>query len=105
MRWRRAGLWVLALVLSGAAAALMLPLAVRGIVRGLQLSLAGSMWLAASFGTGTDVWTILSTVARAAARALLTTRALAVVGGLVLISGVALYGLQRLLGLEEESSR
>jgi hypothetical protein len=105
MRWRRAGLWVLALVLSAAAAVFALPLAIRGIVRGLQLFLAGAVWLAASFGTGADASTIVLAVAGAAGRALLTTRALAVMGGLVLISALALYGLQRLLGLEEESSR
>src|SRR5688572_17361753 len=103
MRWRRAGLWLLALVLSGAAAVLALPLAVRAVVRALQFSLAGAVWLAASFGTGADAWTIFTTVAGAVGRALLTTRALALVGGLVLVSAIALYGLQRLLGLEEES--
>ena len=39
------------------------------------------------------------------AGAIVTPRALAVITGLVLVSVVALYGLQRLLGYEEESSR
>jgi hypothetical protein len=34
-----------------------------------------------------------------------TPRALAGIAALVLVSAVALYGLQRLLGYEEESSR
>jgi hypothetical protein len=59
----------------------------------------------ASLGSGTSAWTIVSTLGRAAAAAIVTPRALAAIAGLVLISVVALYGLQRLLGYEEESSR
>ena len=61
--------------------------------------------IAASIGSGSSTWTILTTVGRAAAAAIVTPRALAVIAGLVLVSVVALYGLQRLLGYEEESSR
>jgi hypothetical protein len=103
MRWRLAGVWLLTLAVSGAAAYLVLPYAVRGVVRTLELTLNGAVWAAASFGAGADAWTITTTVARAAARAVLTTQALAIVGALVLVSALALYGLQRLLGFEEES--
>jgi hypothetical protein len=103
MRWRLAGAWLVALAVSGAAAYLGLPFAVRGVVRALELTLSGAVWMAASFGTGADAWTIATAVARAAARAFLTTRAVATLGALVLVSALALYGLQRLLGFEEES--
>jgi hypothetical protein len=105
MRWRLAGVGVAALVVSGAAAYLVLPFAVRGVVRALELALSGSVWVAASLSTGADAWTVAGAVGRAAARALLTTRALAIVGALVLVSAAALYGLQRVLGFEEESFR
>lgn len=107
-RARRAGLALVAAVLSVAAAFLLLPLAVQGLLRALDLALTGCIWLTTSLGSDADAWTILTTVGRAAAGALITTRSLAVVGALVLVSAIALYGLQRLLGKElgneEESS-
>ena len=63
------------------------------------------VWFAGSLGAGVDMWTILATIVRAAGAALISGQALAVVGGLVLVGAIALYGLQRLLGSEEESSR
>ena len=59
---------------------------------------------ATSLGSDANAWSILKAVGRAGGRALITTRALAVVGILVLVSALALYGLQHLLGREEESS-
>lgn len=96
---------VAAVAVTVGAAVVLLPLAVQGFVRGLGLILDGSVVLAASLGSGADAWTIAGAVARAVARALVTTEALAVVGGLVLVGALAVYGLQRLLGLEEESSQ
>lgn len=103
-RVRRAGLALVAAVLSVAAMFLLLPLAVQGLLRSLDLALTGCIWLTTSLGSDADVWAILTAVGRAAAGALLTTRALAFVGALILLSALALYGLQRLLGTEEESS-
>lgn len=106
MGWRRlAGLALAGVAAILAAAFLLLPLAVRGFVRTIEATVNASVWVAASLGSGGDAWTITSTLARAAAAALVTPRALAVIAALVLISAVALYGLQRLLGYEEESPR
>jgi Na+/phosphate symporter len=101
---RRTGLALVAATICVAAAFLLLPLAVQGLLRVLDLVLTGCIWLTTSLGSDADAWTILAAVGRAAARALMTTRVLAVVGALVLMSALALYGLQRLLGTEEESA-
>src|SRR5688572_25160309 len=106
MGWRRvAGLAIAAIAATMAAAFLLLPLMVRGFVRAIQGTVNASVWMAASLGSGSDAWTIVSTLGRAAAAALVTPRALAGIAALVLVSAVALYGLQRLLGYEGESSR
>jgi len=99
-RVRRAGLALVAVTLSVAAAFLLLPLAVQGLLRALDLALTGCIWLTTSLGNDADAWAVLTAVGRAAAGALITTRALALVGALVLLSALALYGLQRLLGRE-----
>jgi hypothetical protein len=88
----------------GAAGYALLPLVVRAFIRGLELTVNACVWFAASLSAGADAWTILRTVGRAAGSALVSPRAFVVVGGLVLIGVLALYGLQRLLGSEEESS-
>jgi hypothetical protein len=106
MGWRRlAGLAIAGIATAMAAAFLLLPLLVRGFVRTVQATVNAAVWMAASLGSGSDAWTIVSTLGRAAAAALVTPRALAGIAALVIVSVVALYGLQRLLGYEEESSR
>ena len=106
MGWRRlAGLAIVGFVAAVAAMFIVLPLMVQGFVRAISATVNASLWVAASLGSGSDAWTIASTVGRAAAAAIVTPRALAAVAALVLVSAVALYGLQRLLGYEEESSR
>jgi hypothetical protein len=106
MGWRRlAGLAIVAVTAGIAAAFVVLPLIVQGFVRGVGAMVNASLWVATSIGSGTDVWTIAATVGQAAAAALVAPRALAGIAALVLVSAVALYGLQRLLGYEEESSR
>lgn len=101
---RRTGLAVVAVALMVAAASLLLPIAVQGLLRVLDLVLTGCIWLATSLGSDADAWAILGAVVGAIVDALMTTRALAVVGILVLLSALALYGMQRLLGTREESS-
>jgi hypothetical protein len=106
MGWRRlAGLAFVAIVATLTAAFLLLPLMVRGFVQAIEAAVNTAVWVAASLGSGGDAWTIVSTLGRAAGAALVTPRALASIAALVLVSAVALYGLQRLLGYEEESSR
>ena len=104
-RARLAGIAMVAIVATLAAAYLLLPAAVWVFVRALTLTLNACVWLAASLSSGADGWTIAGTIGRAAAGALMTPQASGVVVGLVAVGALALYGLQRLLGSEEESSK
>ena len=99
---RGAGLVLIAVVLMLAAGYLLLPLAVRMAIGGLDLAMSGTIWLVASANAGASATTILMTIGRAALRVFTSTRAVAILSGLVLLGAAALYGLQRLLGLEEE---
>ena len=105
---RAARLAGLGLALAGAIAAafyLLLPLATRGLVRGLTLTVNGCIWLAAALSAGADPWTILSSVGRAIGDSLATREVSGVLLALVVVGGLAFYWLQRLLGSEGESSR
>jgi hypothetical protein len=113
MGWRpvngtRAARLIVGTVAAGVAvigALLLLPLAVRAFFHAVVLMSNACVWFAGSLGAGVDMWTILATIGRSAGAALVSGQALAVVGGLVLVGAIALYGLQRLLGSDEESSR
>jgi hypothetical protein len=106
MGWRRrAGVGVVAAATGAASMFVLLPLALQGAIRGLQLTVNACVWLAASLSTGMDAWTIVAVIMRAAADALSTPRALGIMGALGLVAALALYGLRQLLGIEEESSR
>lgn len=86
-----------------AAAYLLLPIAAWAFVRALTTTLNGCMWLAASISSGTDTWTIVQTVGKAAAGAFATPEISGVIIALVIVGALALFGLQRLLGSEEDS--
>lgn len=83
----------------------LLPVAAWALVRALTATLNGSVWLAAALGSGEDGWTIMSTVLNAASRALTTPQASGGIAALVIVGAAALFGLQRLLGSEEDGSR
>ena len=102
---RLAGLVAVAAVIAAGTAFILLPLAVRAFFHAIVLISNACVWFAGSLGAGVDMWTILATIGRSAGAALINAQALAVAGGLVLAGAIALYGLQRLLGSEEESSR
>jgi hypothetical protein len=102
---RLTGFAIVSLAVAAAALFVLLPLVARGFVRGLELTVNASVWFAASLSAGADSWTILKTMGRVAGQALLSPEAFAVVAGLVFAGGLALYGLQRLLGSDEESPR
>jgi hypothetical protein len=102
---RLAGITIAAVLAIVTAAYVVLPLVVRALVRGLELTINAFVWIAASLSAGANGWTILSTVGRAVGRALVSPEAFVVVGGLVVVGAAALYGLQRLLGSEERPSR
>jgi hypothetical protein len=105
MDWRRvAGRTVLVVALAIPTVTLGLPYVVRAFVRGVVLLLNACLWVALSMSTGASVWSLITTIGRASAAALVTPMASGILIGLVAISLVALYLLQRLLGSEEESS-
>jgi hypothetical protein len=81
-----------------AVAFLLVPLAARAFVRGIEELAAGCIWLATSISSGMSTWTMLATVWRAAAASLAAPAASAMLWGLVLVGLIALYGLQRLMG-------
>jgi hypothetical protein len=114
MGWRRAlttrlarlaGIAIVSIAVSAATAFLLLPLAVSAMVRALQVTVNACVWLAASLGAGVDWWTIAGSVGREAASVLVSSGAVGVLAALLLVGAAALYGLQRLLGHEEESRR
>ena len=86
-----------------ATAYLLLPIAAWGFVRALTLTLNGCVWLAASISSGADGWTIVRTIAKAAAGAFTTPQVSLAILALVVVGALALFGLQRLLGSEEDS--
>jgi hypothetical protein len=103
-RARLTGLVLLGLGVSAAAAYYLLPLVTRGIVRGIELLVAGCIWVATSIGVGVSMWDVLGTIGRAALGSLVTPAGSLALSILVVIGIVALYWLQRLLESEEESS-
>ena len=102
---RVAGLVCVGLSLMVASVFVLLPLAGRTFVRAIELLVAGCVWVATSIGVGVSVWQVLGTIGRAASRSLTTPTASLTFTVLVLVGVVALYGLQRLLESEEESSQ
>jgi hypothetical protein len=102
---RLTGLAITSVALAVAAGWFLLPLGVGAFVRGLAMVVDGCMWFAASISAGADMWTIVKAIGRAAGSALISPEAFAIVGSLVLAGALALFGLQRLLGSEEETPR
>jgi hypothetical protein len=102
-RWVRVGgLAVLGAILATAATTVLLPLAARAFVNGVVLLAAGCVWLATSLSTGVSVWTLFTTVWRAATGVLATPAGSIGLWSLVALAALALYWLQRLLASEEE---
>lgn len=90
---------------TGAAVYVFLPLAVRGLIALLGIFFRAVVWLASALSSGADAWTIAGIIGRVIANVFMSTEILVVMAVLVLVSALALYGLQRLLGFEEESSQ
>ena len=102
---RYAGLVIAGLGLVAAAVLVLLLLLGWALVRGVGLLVAGCVWVATSISVGMSIWDVLRTIGRAAAGELATPAASVVLALLVLVGIAALYGLQRLLESEEESSQ
>ena len=92
----------MAVVFIIAAGYALLPLAVQGLVNAIDLTLSAGVWLATLAAGGADRSAIVMAIGRDAFSAFASPRALAIIGALVLLSAAALYGLQRLLGVEED---
>ena len=103
-RVRSAGLALVALASTAAAMFVLLPLLGRGVVRGIELIIAGFVWLATSIGVGVSMWDVIGTIGRATFGSLLTPIGSIALSILVVVGIMALYWLQRLLESEEESS-
>jgi len=82
---------------------LVLPIAAWAFVRALTMTLNGCIWVAASISSGADAWTIVQTIGKAAAGTFVTPLVSGLIVMLVVLGGLALFGLQRLLGSEEDS--
>jgi ABC-type spermidine/putrescine transport system permease subunit I len=104
-RARLAGVAVVVVTTTIAAGYVVLPLAVSGFIRLLVATLNASIWFAAAISSGSDMWTIATAIGRAVAGALATPLASGIIVALVAVGALALFGLQRLLGTEEDSSR
>ena len=104
-RARLAGIGVVAVMAILAGGYLLLPVIAWAFVRALTGTLNGLIWLAASISSGTDAWTIVQTIGRAAAGAFVTPQVSGAIIMLVVVGALALFGLQRLLGSEEDSPR
>src|SRR4051794_33200451 len=103
MGWPRvAGISILTVTLMIVAGYALLPLGVAGFTASIDFVLSAGLSLA-SVG-GDDPSAIFLAIARETFGVLASTNALGVIAALVVVSAAALYGLQRLLGLEEESN-
>ena len=102
---RLAGLALVGLSLTVAAVFIVLPFLGRAAARGIELLVAGCVWLATSIGAGVSLWDVVGTIGWAAIRSLISPTGSVVLAGLVVVGIVALYWLQRLLESEEESTQ
>jgi hypothetical protein len=101
---RLAGFGLLAIAASIAAVTLLLPFAARLFVRAIELTMNACVWAARSLSVGMSLWSMTRVIVRNAAGLMASGQATAALAVLVLIGALAAYGLQRLLGSEEESS-
>ncbi len=102
-RWlRTAGLGLLAVAAAVAVATLAVPLAVRALIGAVTWLFDASVSVALSASAGASAWSMVATLGRATAAAMVTREASTVVAALVVVAAAALYGLQRLLGFESD---
>jgi hypothetical protein len=87
-----------------AVVSLLLPFAVRGFVRAVEAAIDGCVWFAMSLSAGVSMWSVLRRIMRTAAVLMVSPQATVALAALVIVGAAAAYGLQRVLGSEEESS-
>jgi hypothetical protein len=102
---RVAGFGLVAAALSVVAAKLLLPLAAHAFVRVIEMLMNACVWLAMSLSAGVSAGSMLATIGRNATGLMNTRQASLVLTLLMAVAALAAYGLQRLLGSDEESSR
>src|SRR5438874_9700201 len=100
---RLAGVGLVAVAGSLVAVILLLPAALRLLVRAIELTMKACVWVARSLSVGMSLWSMARVVVRNAAGLMVSGEATAALAVLVLIGALAAYGLQRLLGSEGES--
>jgi len=100
---RVAGLALVTIVLSGLTARLLVPLAAHAFVRAIALVMNACVWVAMSLSVGVSLWSVLATLGRNAAGLMNTRQASLGLTLLMAVGALAAYGLQRLLGSDEES--
>jgi hypothetical protein len=101
---RAAGLALIGVAIVAAAGFVLLPLVGRGLVRLLEFFMTALVATVGSISTGASIWSVVGTIAKAGAAALMTPVASAVLAALVLVAFGALYALLRLLESEKEPS-
>src|SRR2546423_15470622 len=82
---RAAGLAVVGVVLIAAVVFVLLPLLGRGLVYVIELFATAAVGLVTSISAGVSIWTVLGTVAKAGAAALMTPAASGALAPLVLV--------------------
>jgi|SRR6476646_2232977 len=102
---RVAGLALAAVLLAVVAARSLIPLAAYAFMRSIELLMNGIVLFATSLSVGVSVGSILGTIGRNAAGLLSTRQGSLGLTLLMAVGAVAAYGLQRLLGSDEESPR
>jgi len=103
-RWLWATAGVLAIVSSVAVGRLLLPHAIRAFVRATEAVIDGCVWFAMSLSAGMSLWSVVRRVLRTAMMLMVSPQATVALAALVVVGVAAAYGLQRVLGSEEEST-
>jgi hypothetical protein len=87
------------------AATLLIPLAVRGLIRLVASLVSGFVWITLAFTEGLDTWSLLTQVGRAIGNAIATPEATAALIIIELIGVLAFHALNRVLAREKEISQ
>jgi hypothetical protein len=103
-RWLWAAAGVLVIVSSVAVGRLLLPHAIRAFVRATEAVIDGCVWFAMSLSAGMSLWSVVRRVMRTALMMMVSPQATVALAALVVVGVAAAYGLQRVLGSEEEST-
>ena len=81
------------------------PLLVRQVVRLLNFSVQGFVWIVRGLEEGLDTWSLMAEIGRAVGASLTTPQVSARVVRLELVGVAALYTLHRVLSYDKESTR